>query len=71
VEIRREIVAARPRDDFGRALAAAVRERRERSVGKEKRTWPRRKPHKPPRPPVLLPLDKALKSKLEQHLQAA
>lgn len=71
VEIRREIVAPRPRNDFGRRLAAAQRERRSRRVGKEKRTWPRRKPHKPPAPPLLLPLDNALKSKIEQHLHAA
>lgn len=71
VEIRREIVAARPRDDFGRRLAAAERERRLRRVGKEKRPWPRRKPHQPPDPPVLLKLDEALKTKLEIHLQAA
>jgi hypothetical protein len=71
LEIRRELVALRPRDDFGRRLAAAERERRSRKVGKEKRTWPRRKPHKPPDPPLLLPLDKELKSKIKQHLQAA
>lgn len=71
LEIRREIIAPQPRCDFGCRLAAAERERRQRRVPKENRPWPRRKPHKPPDPPVLLPINEELKSKLEQHLQAA
>jgi hypothetical protein len=69
--IRGEMAAPCPRSAFAVALAAAQRERRPRCVPKEKRVWPRRKPHKPPDPPLLLPIDDDLKSKLQQHLQAA
>lgn len=71
LEIRSELRASRPHRDFGRRLMAAQRERRSRSTPKEKRTWPRRKTHKPPDPPVLLPIDDDLKIKFEQHLKAA
>ena len=71
LEIRSELAAPRPRRDFDRRLASAQRERRPRSTAKEKRTWPRRKPHKPPDPPLLLPIDDHLKPKFEQHLKAA
>jgi hypothetical protein len=37
-------------------LQEAQRERRERTSAKAKRPWPRRKPHKPPKPPHLLKL---------------
>jgi hypothetical protein len=37
-------------------LTEAKRERRERKSAKAKRPWPRRKPHKAPRPPKLLKL---------------
>jgi hypothetical protein len=69
--IRGEMAAPSGHGDFARRLAAAQRERRQRRVPKEKRPWPRRKPHKPPDPPLLLPIDDDLKSKLQQHLQAA
>ena len=71
LEIRRELTAATPRRDYAQRLAQAARERRPRSSAKEKRAWPRRKPHRPPTPPHLLPLDDALKSKIQQHLTAA
>lgn len=51
-------------------LMQAKRERRERSSAKTKRPWPRRKPHKAPRPPKLLKLSaakKALISRLETN----
>jgi len=71
LEIRSELTAARPRCNFAIRLAAAKRERRQRNTAKEKRQWPRRKPHKPPGPPVLLPIVDDLKSKFEQYLTAA
>jgi Transposase DDE domain len=54
VEIRTEIQASLPRGrrvDFGRRLARASREQRERLTPKERRVWPNRAPHKPPKPP--------------------
>ncbi len=71
LEIRREIHSSKPRKDFGVRLAKAHRERRPRTTAKEKRVWPRRKPHKPPNPPHFLSLTKELKSKIENHLCAA
>lgn len=71
LEVRSELSASEPRCDFGRRLATCQRERRARRTPKEKRTWPRRKPHKPPDPPLLLPIDETLKPILEEHLNAA
>lgn len=50
-------------------LQQAKRERRVRTSAKARRPWPRRKPHKPPKPPQLLTLtvtQKALISRLEK-----
>jgi hypothetical protein len=59
-EFRREFqrLAGCPRrKPLGERLAAAVRERRpQRKSPKAARPWPRRTPHKPPRPPKLLRL---------------
>jgi hypothetical protein len=71
LEIRRELRAAVPRRDFTRRLTQAVRERRWRTTSKEKRKWPRRKPHEPPKPPKILMLTDQLKSQIKQHLNAA
>lgn len=71
LEIRSELTTAQPRRDISRRLTTAQRERRPRRTPKEKRPWPRRKPHKPPNPPVLLTITDALKPKFEQHLRAA
>ena len=54
--VRQELMAAMKPE--GRAsyldrLANCRRERRERTSEKEKRPWPRRAPHKPPKPPKL------------------
>jgi hypothetical protein len=51
-------------------LQQSKRERRERTSAKAIRTWPRRKPHKAPKPPRLLMLteeQKALISRLEKQ----
>ena len=71
LEIRSELMANRPRCNFASRLAAAKRERRQRNTAKEKRQWPRRKPHKPPGPPGILTIEGDLKSKFEQYLGLA
>ena len=68
--IRREMQGRLPRGgaSYGQQLRQAVREQRLRSSAKATRSWPRRKPHKPPKPPRILKLtveQKALISRLE------
>jgi len=46
-------------------------ERPHRISAKVRQPWPRRKPHKPPKPPKLRVLDEALKTKLATILNAA
>jgi DDE family transposase len=71
--LRQELQAAAGRQRriaYSRRLACARREHRRRSSAKEKRVWPRRVPHKVPKPPHLLTLNdeqKALRAKLEGH----
>jgi hypothetical protein len=71
--IRRELQAAAGRcrrAAFSSRLAQARRERRPRTSAKEKRTWPRRAPHKAAKAPQLLPLPsaaKALPAKVERE----
>jgi hypothetical protein len=72
--IRQEIHAAlsgRARSGYLKRLSKAERERRRRSSAKEKRPWPRRKPHKQPGAPNILTLSDELKALLEQVLRAA
>jgi hypothetical protein len=61
-EFRRELcylVPWRRREPLGQRLRRAVRERRPgRTSPKATRVWPRRGPHKPPKPPKILTLDK-------------
>jgi hypothetical protein len=62
---RREVTRLaepRLRQAFAVALNAAQAERRQRSSGKEKRAWPRRKPHVPPKPPKILTMTDAQKA---------
>jgi Transposase DDE domain len=72
-EIRRELQAtagARRRSALSRRLARARREQRRRASAKERRAWPRRVPHKAPKPPQFLTLteeQKALRDKLERE----
>lgn len=47
-------------------LQAAKRERRERTSAKASRPWPRRKPHKAPKPPKLLKLTAEKKARISQ-----
>ena len=71
LEIRRDITGQKPnRKSFGERLTKAQRERRNRKAAKENRKWPRRKTHKPPKPPVFLRLTTELKAEIEQYLHA-
>jgi len=58
------------RPDFERRLAGAVREQRVRVSAKQKRVWPQRTPHKPPKPPHLLTLTAAEKARISRPLTA-
>ena len=72
LEARRDISALQqPKRLFSERIAHAKREQRVRNSAKQKREWPRRKPHAPPHPPILLRLTNAQKVKIQQHLQAA
>jgi hypothetical protein len=68
--VRKELQAAMKldrRESYRDRLARSVRERRVRKSPKQKRAWPQRTPHKPPKPPHLLTMNdqqKALLSSL-------
>lgn len=68
--IRAELTAAMKPDRRGTyldRLGQCARERRERTSAKQKREWPQRTPHKPPKPPKLLTMtdeEKALLARL-------
>lgn len=70
LEIRRDIRELSFPHDFTHRLMKAHRDRRPRKTAKQKREWPRRKTHTPPKPPNLLRLTEDLKSKMEKHIQA-
>jgi hypothetical protein len=70
LDIRRDIKKENPRNPFTQRLTKAHRERRTRTTPKEKRQWPRRKRHEPPKPPRILTLTDELKSHIQKHLQA-
>jgi hypothetical protein len=72
VAIRQEMQGLLRRRHVGyyERLQQAQRDRRARRSAKQKRVWPRRKPHKPPKPPHILTLtaeQKALIARLETH----
>jgi hypothetical protein len=69
--IREEISGGRLGQSFGEKLARAAREDRPRTSAKEKKQWPQRRTHKPPKPPHLLKLPDALKRKLDKLLQGS
>jgi hypothetical protein len=65
-ELRGAMKPAR-RGMYAERLGRCARERRARSSAKQKREWPRRMPHVPPKPPVLLTMndkERALFSRL-------
>jgi len=71
LEIRRAMRNQPHKYDFVARLPAAQRERRKRTVPKEKRSWPRRKKHKPPGAPTILKMTDELNSQIQLHLNAA
>ena len=72
LEARRDIAACRQtKAPFSERITRAQRDQRVRKSAKQKREWPRRKPHTAPHPPVLLRLTEEQKIKIQQHLQAA
>src|SRR5258705_8053700 len=66
---RAQLVACRREDriSLDRRLEECERERRERTTAKQKREWPRRKPHEAPKPPIVLTMTEEQKSLLARH----
>jgi hypothetical protein len=72
LEARRDISARKePTEPFAERITRAEREQRVRTSAKEKREWPRRKPHTAPHPPILLKLTDEQKHIIHNQLQAA
>lgn len=73
LEIRQEMKGATGRRvrSYHHRLRSCRAEERAQASPKARRVWPRRKPHEPPKPPVLKPLSDEQKSLLQQHLEAA
>ena len=70
--IRREMPGQgdrRRKGTYRDELNKAQRERRPRKNPKEKRRFPQRRSHKPPKPPELLTPDDDLKTLIQQHMQ--
>jgi hypothetical protein len=73
LEIRKEIknaTANRREKSFNERMKKAHREQRERRTPKERRPWPSRAPHEPPKPPEILKLtaeQNAILDELEQR----
>ena len=72
IEIRREMGATTSRGDrsYGDRLEDCRADQRKQSSPKASREWPRRKPHKAPRPPVLRTLSETQKILLDKHIGA-
>jgi hypothetical protein len=70
--IRTEMNGSRRRrgDSYARQLKKCSAERRQQKSPKAIREWPRRKPHKPPGPPVIRTLTDRQKALLEKYLHA-
>jgi hypothetical protein len=69
LEVRKELQAAMRsdrRESYRDRLARCERERRERTSAKQKRVWPQRTPHKPPKPPRLLTMNEQQKALLSR-----
>jgi hypothetical protein len=67
--VRKELNAARKadrRESYRERLARCARERRKRTSPKQKRVWPQRTPHKPPKPPHLLTMNEKQKALLSR-----
>jgi hypothetical protein len=64
-------IGVRQKAAFRERLAKALREERKRLSSKVKRVWPRRVPHKPPKPPRFLMLTKKQKALAGKLLEVA
>jgi hypothetical protein len=67
--VRKELQAAMKadrRESYRERLARCARERRQRTSAKQKRAWPQRTPHKPPKPPHLLTMNEKQKALLSR-----
>jgi Transposase DDE domain len=67
--MRKELRAAMKsdrRESYRDRLARCARERRQRTSAKQKRVWPQRAPHKPPKPPRLLTMNEQQKALLSR-----
>jgi len=64
-------IGIRQQGRFRRRLTKALRDRRYRRSPKVKRVWPRRVPHKPPKPPKILMLTSEEKVLLHRQLSQA
>jgi hypothetical protein len=73
IEIRREMqgTANRRVRSYRDRLEGCRAEDRRQTSPKASRQWPRRKPHKPPRPPLLHTLSRQQKTLLYQHIGEA
>jgi hypothetical protein len=73
IEIRREMngCANRRLASYRERLRGCGADDRKQTSPKATRMWPRRKPHEPPRPPVLHTLSEQQKILLNQHIGAA
>ena len=78
VAVRQEItrvvgqgLGPRQWQDYQERLQGASVEPGERRSAKERRPWPRREPHKPPKPPRISVPSDDLKARLEKELNAA
>ena len=71
--IRRELKGSEKRrvPSYHERLKGCGVARRHQTSPKARRVWPRRKPHEPPKPPILLTLTDEQKALLDQHLGAA
>ena len=71
--IRQELygLLRRGHPKYGERLQQAKRDRRSRQSAKAIREWPRRKPHKAPKPPRLLKLTDALKALISRKEKTA
>jgi hypothetical protein len=70
-EIRKEMSMkpVRRKGRFLDRLRRAVRDQKPRKSSKVRRPWPKRKEHKPPKPPKLRQMDHDFKSSLDNYLQ--
>jgi hypothetical protein len=72
IEIRREMKGTAKRRDrsYRDRLRGCRADAREQDSPKASREWPRRKPHEPPKPPILHTLTEGQKILLNQHMGA-